>query len=98
MKKLLGFVIFLVLFCARPAESQQQSVIFVNGADPTCDGQAPCYTTIQDAVDAAQSGNVTSSKNGGKLKIASRECSPGPGSNALFQRFSETRSTTTGAK
>src|SRR5215475_15207805 len=58
MRKLLGFVTFFVLFCTHPAESQQQGVIFVNGADPTCGGQAPCYTTIQDAVDAAQPGNI----------------------------------------
>ena len=58
MRKLLGFVTFFVLLCARPVESQQQSIIFVNRTDPTCGGQAPCYTTIQDAVDAAQPGNI----------------------------------------
>src|SRR5262249_34358210 len=56
--RLLGFVTLFLLFFARPVAAQQQSVIFVNGVDPTCGGQAPCYTTIQDAVDAAQPGNI----------------------------------------
>ena len=58
MRKLLGFVTLFVFFCPRPAESQQQNIIFVNRADPTCAGQAPCYTTIQEAIDAAQPGNI----------------------------------------
>ena len=58
MRKHLGLVIFSLLFCARSAESQQQGILFVNRADPTGGGQAPCSTKIQDAVDAAQPGNI----------------------------------------
>ncbi|HSF56835.1 MAG TPA: Ig-like domain-containing protein, partial [Candidatus Binatia bacterium] len=58
MRKLLGLLTFFMLLCPRPAESQQQSILFVNHTDPTCGGHAPCYTTIQDAVDGAQPGNT----------------------------------------
>ena len=58
MRKLLGFVIFALLFLPQLVASQQQNIIYVNRTDPTCGGQAPCYATIQDAVDAAQSGSI----------------------------------------
>lgn len=58
MRKLLGLVTFLLLFCPRFVESQQQSIIFVSRTDITCGGLVPCYTTIQDAVDAAQPGTI----------------------------------------
>ncbi|HEY7319251.1 MAG TPA: Ig-like domain-containing protein, partial [Candidatus Binatia bacterium] len=58
MRKHLGLVIVFLLFCARPAASQQPSILFVNRTDPTCAGEFPCYTTIQDAVDAAQPGGL----------------------------------------
>ncbi|MEJ2084626.1 MAG: right-handed parallel beta-helix repeat-containing protein [Acidobacteriota bacterium] len=34
--------------------------VFVSATDPTCGGQAPCFTTIQAAVDAAASGEEVS--------------------------------------
>ena len=54
---------FFILFCPRPVESQQ-SIIFVSRTDPACGGQAPCYTTIQDAVDAAQPGDIVRIQTG----------------------------------
>ncbi len=63
MRKLLGFVTFFILFCPRPVESQQ-SIIFVSRTDPACGGQAPCYTTIQDAVDVAQPGDIVRIQTG----------------------------------
>jgi len=47
-----------ILFCPWRVESQQQVILYVNRTDPTCGGQSPCYTTIQAAVDTAQSGNI----------------------------------------
>ena len=58
MRKLLGFVIGSLLFLPQLVASQQQSILYINRTDPTCGGQTPCYTTIQDAVDAAQPGNI----------------------------------------
>ncbi len=40
------------------AVAQQPTILHVNGADPTCGGQSPCYSTIQAAVTAAQAGNT----------------------------------------
>jgi len=34
------------------------SVIFVNKDDNTCGGNSPCYTTIQAAIDAADTGTA----------------------------------------
>ena len=58
MRKLLGLVTVFTLFCPWPVESQQQTVLFVNRADPSCDGKSPCYSTIQAAVEVAQPGSV----------------------------------------
>jgi hypothetical protein len=58
VRKLLGFVIGSLLFLPQLVASQQQSILYINRTDPTCGGQTPCYTTIQDAVDAAQPGNI----------------------------------------
>ena len=58
VRKLLGFVIFALLLLPQLVASQQQNIIYVNRTDPTCGGQAPCYATIQDAVDAAQPGSI----------------------------------------
>ena len=58
MRKLLGLVTAFTLFCPWPVESQQQTVLFVNRADPSCDGKSPCYSTIQAAVEVAQPGSV----------------------------------------
>ena len=40
------------------AKAQQPTILHVNGADPTCGGNTPCFTTIQAAVNAAQAGNI----------------------------------------
>jgi hypothetical protein len=37
---------------------QQAHILYVNNTDPTCQGQSPCYATIQAAVDAAQAGDT----------------------------------------
>ena len=58
MRKLLGLVTLFALFCPWPVESQQQTFLYVNRTDPSCDGKSPCYSTIQDAVDVAQPGSV----------------------------------------
>ncbi|MBI3249129.1 MAG: VCBS repeat-containing protein [Deltaproteobacteria bacterium] len=34
------------------------TVLYVNATDPTCQGQSPCYQTIQAAVDTAQPGDT----------------------------------------
>ena len=34
------------------------AIIYVSSSDGTCGGNAPCYTTIQGAVDAADSGSI----------------------------------------
>jgi hypothetical protein len=41
-----------------PAPAVAQVVRHVNGSDPTCGGQAPCYGTIQAAIDAAQAADT----------------------------------------
>jgi RHS repeat-associated protein len=41
-----------------PIASSQAGTRYVNGSDPTCQGQAPCYRTIQAAVNAAQAGEA----------------------------------------
>jgi len=58
VRKLLGLVTLFTLFCPWRVESQQQVILYVNRTDLTCGGQSPCYTKIQAAVDAAQSGNI----------------------------------------
>ena len=58
MRKLLGLVTLFALFFPWPVASQQQTILYVNRTDPTCDGKSPCYSTIQDAVDVAQPGSV----------------------------------------
>jgi len=39
-------------------EYVQPSELFVNPEDPTCGGKAPCFTSIQDAINRAASGNI----------------------------------------
>jgi hypothetical protein len=53
-------VLFLTLLLLLPTPSlqQQSRILYVNNADPTCQGQAPCYATIQAAVDAAVAGDT----------------------------------------
>ena len=58
MRKLLGLVTAFTLFCPWSVESQQQTILYVNRTDPSCDGKSPCYSTIQTAVDVAQPGSV----------------------------------------
>ena len=58
MRKLLGLVTVFTLFWPWPVESQQPTFLFVNHADPSCDGKSPCYSTIQAAVEVAQPGSV----------------------------------------
>jgi len=61
MARLLGVAVLsllglLVLPIAVTA--QQPTILHVNGTDPTCGGQSPCFTTIQAAINAAGPGNV----------------------------------------
>src|SRR5215470_16174749 len=51
----LGMVLALAVAVALaiPAPAEAQGITrYVNHTDPTCGGQAPCYTTIQAAVNA----------------------------------------------
>ncbi len=52
------FFIVLSLLIHAVAHSQQPIILYVNHADPACGGKAPCFTTIQSAVTAAQPGNI----------------------------------------
>ena len=52
-------LLVLPLFVASTATfSHAATVLYVNPTDPTCQGQAPCYQSIQAAVDAAQAGDT----------------------------------------
>jgi hypothetical protein len=53
-------VLILSLFLLLPTASlqQQSRILYVNNADPTCQGQTPCYATIQAAVESAQAGDA----------------------------------------
>ncbi|MBI3000673.1 MAG: PKD domain-containing protein [Deltaproteobacteria bacterium] len=55
----LSLLALLSLLLFSTSSSQQQGpVLYVNNADPTCNGRSPCYTTIQAAVDAALPGDT----------------------------------------
>jgi len=41
-----------------PTFAHAATLLYVHPTDPTCQGQSPCYQTIQAAVDAAQSGDT----------------------------------------
>ncbi|MEX0804138.1 MAG: hypothetical protein WD688_12605 [Candidatus Binatia bacterium] len=58
MRNLLGFVALFVglSFLPPPAQSQQQTILYVNQTDATCGGVFPCFTTIQAAINAVQAG------------------------------------------
>ncbi|MPZ77339.1 MAG: PKD domain-containing protein, partial [Deltaproteobacteria bacterium] len=58
MRNLLGFVALFVglSFLPPPAQSQQQTTLYVNQTDATCGGVFPCFTSIQAAIDAVQAG------------------------------------------
>jgi hypothetical protein len=53
----LGFLTALVaaLCFAAPVES---ATLYVNNSDPSCDGNVPCFATIQAAVNAALAGDI----------------------------------------
>ena len=48
----------LLLLVPKASLQQQSHILYVNNADPACQGQVPCYSTIQAAVDAAQAGDT----------------------------------------
>lgn len=52
------FVLLPLLWFAAPSFQQAQVTRFVSKTSPTCNGQAPCYSTIQTAVNAAQPGDT----------------------------------------
>ncbi len=55
----LPFLFLTFLLPVPLASLQQQSrILYVNNADPTCQGQSPCYSTIQAAVDAGIAGDT----------------------------------------
>src|SRR5678816_4193969 len=58
MDVLLSFPCFCLFSWVSLSQSQAQTVLHVNGADPSCGGQFPCFTTIQAAINAAGAGNV----------------------------------------
>jgi len=53
-------LLLVILFLLVPTVSlqQQSHILYVNTVDPTCQGQSPCYSSIQAAVDAAQAGDT----------------------------------------
>ncbi|MBI3245681.1 MAG: VCBS repeat-containing protein [Deltaproteobacteria bacterium] len=54
------FLAFLFGLFLLPSHSLQHAalVLYVNVSDPTCQGQSPCFTKIQAAIDAAQPGDT----------------------------------------
>ena len=52
------FVMAALLLNPRPASMQSGSTRYVHRTDPTCGGHAPCYQTIQAAVNAALPGET----------------------------------------
>ena len=50
--------LFLILFFPNPSSQQQGPTRYVNNTDPTCGGKSPCYSTIQNAVNAALPGDT----------------------------------------
>ena len=48
----------ILLFLPTASFQQQGRVLHANQADSTCQGQTPCYATIQAALDAAQAGDT----------------------------------------
>ena len=50
-------VLLLALFHPVPAQ-QLGRVLYVNKTDTTCNGQSPCYSTIQAAIDVSTSGDA----------------------------------------
>src|SRR5919108_1215611 len=58
MDRRLGFgLIFLFAFFYSLSASAAVT-LYVSGTDSTCGGNAPCFTTIQDAIDAARPQNI----------------------------------------
>ncbi len=55
---LLPVLVLTLLLLPTPSLQQQGQILYVNRTDPTCQGQAPCYATIQAAVTAAQAGDT----------------------------------------
>jgi fibronectin-binding autotransporter adhesin len=51
-------LIGLLLVLRVPPVQANAGILYVSSTDPACGGQSPCYTTIQDAVDAASDGDV----------------------------------------
>src|SRR3954452_2640002 len=52
-----AFLLATGFFCASYLDAAQPPApqfLYVNRADPTCGGHFPCYTAIQDALNAAQ--------------------------------------------
>jgi pectin methylesterase-like acyl-CoA thioesterase len=61
MRKILGLLIVSLLpmlWLAAPSFQQAQVIRYVSNTSPTCNGQAPCYSTIQAAINAAQPGDT----------------------------------------
>lgn len=53
-----ALVTLAILLAPTPSAQQAGRTLYVNHTDPTCQGQSPCYPTIQAAVDAVQPGSV----------------------------------------
>jgi pectin methylesterase-like acyl-CoA thioesterase len=53
-----GFAPVAVLTVPKLFAQSGGMVRYVNNPDPTCRGHAPCYSTIQAAVDAVQPGDT----------------------------------------
>ncbi len=54
----LPIIALALLVLPTPSRQHQGQILHVNPTDPTCQGQAPCYATIQAAVTAAQAGDT----------------------------------------
>jgi hypothetical protein len=77
-----GILPVLGLFMALhvPLVQADGNIHYVSSTDSTCGGQFPCYTTIQNAVDAASSGHVVKIANGIYTGVQTR----GPSTQVVY--------------
>ena len=64
MRKIPALLFFFVLALSIPAALGQGATLYVNNTDPTCGGLSPCFSTIQAAINAAQSADTVTIQPG----------------------------------
>jgi len=59
-RRYIVFALLVLILCVASTATfaQAATILYVNNADPTCQGHAPCYSTIQAAVTAAQAADT----------------------------------------